>query len=249
MPQTFPRNFLKEVLIRVDFQPELQGLGDKEIQSLRDDLAECFPIYQPPVSPNIVLQISKAPPSQAPSAPPLEHEFYSESRDKKVTLSYMFLSIVYYKFEDFDSLKSDFLTVMNILDNMFADLEVRRIGLRYVNVIDLKEARPLDWNGYIVPELLGGLDFAAGEKHASRVFNMLHLRYGDMNLKFQYGIHNPDFPQPIRTKQFILDYDAYEELVTPAHDVTERLDEYRLKIWGLFSKSIGPKLRRMLERE
>lgn len=102
---------------------------------------------------------------------------------------------------------------MSILDTVlecYPDIQVKRLGMRFFDEIDLKsEANPTDWRKYLNQDLLGA--FALVEDPASlvRAFHVLETKKDDVHLRFQYGMHNPDYPAPIRQKIFILDTDVF----------------------------------------
>ena len=98
-------------------------------------------------------------------------------------------------------------------------------------------------------KLLAIFSFPDDPKTISRAFHNLVLNYGDMSVRFQYGMHNPDFPVPIRKKVFILDYDAYYEGPQSFEDVKLNIDKFHERVESLFEASISNKLRDLMEME
>ena len=115
--------------------------------------------------------------------------------------------------------------------------------MRYVNNIDLNEKNPLNWNKYIKTNLLSIFKFVDDKKFISRVFNDLEMKYDDMSIKFQYGMHNPDYPSPIKKKVFILDYDVYHVGEREKSEVPVVIGKYHDQIISLFEGSINDGLR------
>jgi uncharacterized protein (TIGR04255 family) len=72
------------------------------------------------------------------------------------------------------------------------------------------------------------------------------MNYGTMILTFKYGMHNPDFPAPIRKKIFVLDYDAYYQGLQEMSDILRNTAEFHDRIEKLFESSISPKLRAIM---
>ncbi len=82
----------------------------------------------------------------------------------------------------------------------------------------------------------------------SRAFHELQLIISDMRIKFQYGMHNPDFPSVIKKKIFVLDYDGYYEYLQDQNEIMRNLSNINTEIENLFKKSIGPKLEEIMLR-
>jgi len=74
----------------------------------------------------------------------------------------------------------------------------------------------------------------------------MELDLSDMRVRFQYGMHNPDYPSVIRRKQFILDYDAYREETQTGDELERNLMRFHSKIQELFEQSITDELRRIM---
>ena len=65
----------------------------------------------------------------------------------------------------------------------------------------------------------------------------------DHRIKFQFGIHNRDWPNPIAKKEFILDYDCVSIGAADASEVRNCFINYNQLIDTLFDNSIDEKLR------
>lgn len=116
--------------------------------------------------------------------------------------------------------------------------------MRYIDKISLNEPKPLNWTKYIKKNLLCTLKVPASDVPILRAFNILELKSGDINVRFQFGMFNPDFPAPIHRKEFILDYDAYHEgLLQSSMEIDDKLANSRQLIKDLFENSIEDGLR------
>nr|QNO52558.1 hypothetical protein BJKGENCM_00048 [Methanosarcinales archaeon ANME-1 ERB6] len=67
-----------------------------------------------------------------------------------------------------------------------------------------------------------------------------------MILKFNCGMHNPDFPATIRKKKFILDYDAYYTSLQELIDIEPNLINSHDKIKKLYEKNTKKELREIM---
>jgi len=132
------------------------------------------------------------------------------------------------------------------LFGIYDDFEGKRLGLRYINEITLPENNVLDWTNYLDERLLTSLNFPQDPSKICRAFNNLELNYGDLIIRFQYGMFNADYPALIRKKSFILDYDAYYQGPQNLEDVKHNIDIFHEAIQTLFEYSISDKLRSLM---
>ncbi|BCV48515.1 TIGR04255 family protein [Shewanella algae] len=120
-----------------------------------------------------------------------------------------------------------------------------RIGVRYINSIELTEKNPLEWSEYLNENILGIVSFHACE-NISRVFHILEYNFDGQALKYQFGLPNPDYPAVIKKKQFILDLDSYFTGAFDEKDIYFCINQCHHKIQELFEKSITDKTRNLM---
>lgn len=77
----------------------------------------------------------------------------------------------------------------------------------------------------------------------------MDLNLGNMKIRFRYGMHNPDYPAPIRKKLFILDYDAFLEGLQNEADMISNIDKFNNEIESMFEKCIKDGLREIMDRD
>ena len=128
----------------------------------------------------------------------------------------------------------------------FPERQIARLGLRYINQVDIKEGAPTDWAEYLAPELCAIVNLADDVSKVSRAFHVLDFNYGGASLRFQFGISNPDHPAPIRRKSYILDYDVYTNVLLERHEVAEYLSAFHDKVNASFEQVITDKLRGLM---
>lgn len=156
------------------------------------------------------------------------------------------MNISYKKYDSFDVLKQDFLPIVGELFSIYDDFEGKRLGLRYINEITLPGNNVLDWTDYLDERLLTNLNFPQDPSKICRAFNNLELNYGNLIIRFQYGMFNADYPAPIRKKSFILDYDAYYQGPQNLEDIQHNINIFHEALQTLFEYSISDKLRSLM---
>jgi uncharacterized protein (TIGR04255 family) len=169
--------------------------------------------------------------------------FHNKERTKSFHIAKDCCYIEFKKYERYEVLRKDFLEIVDALFDSMPNLQASRIGLRYVDTIKLNEDKPTDWSKYLKPPLLGIFKLATEPATITRALHILEFDYGDMRMRFQYGMPNPDFPAAIRQKQFVLDYDAFATGLFDSADIKEYLDQFHDKIKASFEEVITDGLR------
>lgn len=247
MGRPYKRPFLKTVVVRADFASPSAVM---ESPVAVERILRIFPI---PEHAQVVTQVVEMPPTGEERVigqnTRTELNFFAKDRSSKVFLAETFCGIQYFSYNDFDELFSAFANVMTTLTEVDSELQIKRLGLRYVNDIrPTNQARPLVWTNLIKASLLAPFKLNRGHK-VTRAFQVLELLVDDFNLKFQYGMPNLDYPAPIRQKSFILDMDAYFDGILDAQEVGHMLKRFHAEIESTFEASITDKLRKMMDDE
>jgi len=245
MANQYRINPLSDVIVRIDFLNPIDKLGHISPKKLVEIVKTIFPIAEPKELVAKELQISKDDIKQKEEKH-TEWNFFNRERTKRFAVTNKWAYIVYNKYEGFDNLTKEFNLILNSLYEIYNDLQVNRLGLRYINKIKLKTGLPYNWHGYLNKNLLSIFNIPDSKKNIIRAFHNLELTYGEFNLKFQYGMHNPDYPAPIKKKIFILDLDAYYNGLLHQEDIQELLPRFHEKIQYLFEKSITDRYRSFL---
>jgi len=248
---------LKEVIIRIDFANPIEDLRYNIPNSVNLKALERFPIHEKPktlYSSKFDIKISQD--NKDHKIEPSEKDekkqwlYFGKNREKRLEITKDVLIVVYSNYKEFASFKHDFIELYKSLCDEYQNVEIRRLGLRYVNVITLKEKSPTKWNKYLSSSLLCIFKNYENKESIARAFHTLDLVIEDIRLKFQYGISNSDFPAVIHKKEFILDYDAYYEgLITNLFELEEYIEKCRKPIKEMFESNIKEPLRKLMSNE
>ena len=121
------------------------------------------------------------------------------------------------------------------------------MGLRYINQITIDEGSPFDWKGWVKANLITGLEFVDKKESLARSMGIITYIFDDFKMKFQYGMYNSEFPNPISKREFVLDYDCSTkeprdlgeslDLLDRMHDLIK--EKFRESIDTEFEKQIG----------
>lgn len=246
MVNKYRKPLLNQVIVRMDFPAPINQLSRALPRDISKVVLPLFPIAEPKKFIARELQLTK----RETKEKVLEGTnwlFHSIDKGKTLTIEPDNINISYKKYDSFDVLKNDLLVVLEAMFKKYLDLQGSRLGLRYINKIELTEGNLFDWSDYLDERILTMLNIQEDPTKISRAFNTLVLNYGDMIIQFQYGMHNPDFPAPIRKKIFILDYDAYYQGPQTLEDIKQSIDKFHEKIQALFEANITDNLRDLME--
>lgn len=245
----YKKNYLRHVIIKVD----LAGIPslDKELpKELKEIISKLFPIFEPKAGVFQEFDIATTGVKVTSRIESTDWIFYGVNKEKVLTLSrdkritdWTSLTVDYLKYDSFEKTYGEFITMFDAVKSTFSISKIQRLGLRYVNNIYLNEKNPLNWNKYINSHLLCGLRFAEDKNLVTRIFHNLEIKYDDMNVRFQYGIRNPDYPSIIKKKEFILDYDVYWSGEQDISELSGKLKKYHDHAESLFEASIKDGLR------
>jgi uncharacterized protein (TIGR04255 family) len=207
-----------------------------------------FPIIEQKKAVQLRAAITVGAKKQQPAALKEEFQwfFYSKDRQKCVHIAAEAFYVEYKSYDSFKQLRKEFTGIAESLFIEFPELQVSRFGLRYVNNIQLDEDDPTDWSAYLQPKVLHILKIASDPKTITRALQLLDFDYGDMQMRFQGGIPNPDHPAPIRRKHFLLDYDAFCSGLLSISDIQTNLEKFHDKIKRSFEEVITDRLRKKM---
>lgn len=150
--QTFRRNPLRAVIWQLRFAPILKvNLGVPEFQ---DQVRGRFPGYQE--SSGIHLELAGGAPRQREVR---QHRFLAKGEPSILTLEDMSVSLEYGDHRAREVLLSDAELVCRALSSAYRSVAPQRLGVRYVNTIDLDTVasalgRSLTWQDVLTPEFV-----------------------------------------------------------------------------------------------
>jgi len=238
----YKRDFLNSVIIKIEFYDNLPI--NKELpQGLIAIAQKNFPLFEPAPFIRKKYDFSKIGMKEAETLEGTNWIFHGKNRDKSLTLEQSAVGIKYSKYSSFNDLKKEFFLVLDKISEMYPEARISRSGLRYINNIEINEKNPLSWGKYLNTNLLAIFKIPEDKNTISRAFHNLELKYDDMNIRFQYGMHNPDYPSIIRKKSFILDFDAYLSGEQEISKISDQINKYHDIIENLFENSIKDGLR------
>ncbi|MEI8045813.1 MAG: TIGR04255 family protein [Bacteroidota bacterium] len=237
----YTKNPIKEAIIRLDFLIPIPQFNDEIPSELISIIKKLFPIPEPREVIARELQISNKGVTQNENKVK-EWNFHNKERNRKLVITKDSLLLVHNDYESYVKFSSDFFTIVNPFFKIF-NLQLQRFGMRYVNNIEIEKGDPFNWTQLLNKNLLCIFNIPENKQIIARAFHNLELNFGEFNVRFQYGMHNPDYPAPIKKKAFILDYDAYTSGILGKDELDSYFPEFHIAIQKLFESSITERFR------
>jgi uncharacterized protein (TIGR04255 family) len=244
----YRKSFLDQVIVRVDLISPLPNINVALPPRLSEIAVRVFPIPEPRETVKRVVRIGPAGVTTSSEEQLKEWRFHGTERTKTLTIGQQALLVEYKTYQTYEVMKSEFLQILDRVAELFEGVQSSRVGLRYINKINLQETNPMDWSAYLTPQLLSIFQFPPEADRAalSRVLHNIELSLDNFSLRYRLGMHNPDYPARIRQKIFVLDLDAYTQSAVELREVGRLLDDFHATIQRYFEQSITEQLRRSM---
>ena len=245
----YRHNHLTKVVLRLDHEPiaALSSLADTATRpAFSDRIAETFPHVTG--QPTATLRINIGPTGSGMSPQATGTQWFhrkAETGTSVIVIDPAFTAIEYGKddYEHFPTFRTEVAMVLNALRDLYNVPMFKRIGLRYINEIVMAAGNPLAWDGLISQELITAIKAAKpADSDMVRSMHQLHVRRNDCDMLFNYGLHNPDFPNSLARRAFVLDYDCARSGVESG-DALTAIDQLNKFCESMFESSVGNDLR------
>jgi uncharacterized protein (TIGR04255 family) len=244
----YKRNFLKQVVARIDLAVPIENTGTKLKPSFIRGVLKDFPIDEPREIIGHELQLS-AKETTAKKHLSKDWVFYSKNRDKRLCIreNFAYIEIKDFKYDKYENFFSSFKLLLDTLYGNY-DIVVNRFGLRYVNEmsVDKPKENRFEWGDYINNKYLTMFDVPKNKTDISRAIQLLEMNYGETKFRFQCGMPNPDYPAKIVKKMFLLDYDCYITGLLEKDAIEKCFYDFHSIIQKYFEESIKDKMRDIL---
>lgn len=248
--KSYKTNFITNAIFKVDF-PEID-LDTSDIPNkLQNTLKNKFPTVHKLKTGNLDVKVKGVDQVTTQLNEKILLEFKNRNnKDKfnKVIISPNYVSLEYESYNCFKEFYKDIKFVFDAFLEAYPIEKIKRIGLRYINQITLDSGNPFDWDNLINKNLLYVHKFAENSKDIDilRSMHILELEEDDHQLRFQFGLYNSEYPNPIARREFVLDYDCYIDNEMESFKLFEDSKRCNAIIYKWFEKSIGENLREIM---
>lgn len=249
----YKRSFLHQVIIRVDF---LEFIPSELLFS--DGVVKCIMKYFTTVGMrqimryndvNVVLNEKDAQ-TQSRTQEGFQQEFSNVDRNK-VIISNKFIVLEINKYSSYEDMINMFHPILKAIYGSYP-IDSLRTGIRYINIIDNNVIRLTKslFSSSVSPLVNTELSKEVDGLSCIRSMCMNEYQVKDMRLNFRFGMYNPEYPSPMRSSKFVLDYDCYCNFLLSGCDaIMAHIEEGHNSIQYLFENAISDTLRKALNNE
>lgn len=244
----YKKSFLSDVVFKINF-PALLTLLDESPKKFQEAVIEDFPILEPLQQLEFKIE-NKLMDVASKKASRTIWKFKNKDNSESIELEYESLAIICKKYTDYSSFKTRVSKVLKIFFNLYPQIVIKRLGVRYINQIKLQEREFFNWKKYLNNNLIMNLDFITKKEQIKRAINTFEISCDeDTTLIFRYGIFNETYPGRVTKKEFVLDYDCYTAVELESEQAVKKMDDFHKIIKTYFDKSIKSAFEAILNHE
>ena len=247
---TYNKNFISQAIIRIDFEQPIEDFRIDINETINSTILRAFPLKESNDAFNEVIKYNALTGAMERERAVFKQWIYSRNdRTKKIVITKDSIYIEYNEYLNYLDFTTDFINILEVINTRYPNFMTKRLGVRYINHIKLEsDINPLNWDEYINDNLLSSFRLAEENHNITRSIQILELNNSehDIGIKFQYGMHNPDYPAVIRKKLFLLDFDGYKSGSLTLEELIYTIPLIHDEIELLFEKSISTELRALL---
>lgn len=242
----YKKNFLSNVVFKLDF-PTLSDYGFEKIKEFQKLIKKEFQILEEKKGIMIEHELKGVEPIVSKTTEMLKWMFFNKTKTRIISFENNNIIVEFKEYTHFEEYFKIVDLVTKSIFQLFPSIVSTRLGVRYINQINLEEKLPFKWNNLLNKSLLDSMNFISNKKDMSRYITLVELNKEDYQLRFQYGIANSLYPSPIIKKEFVLDYDCFtfESLEKP-EEILGKVKEFNGVISNMFEKSIEDGLRKVM---
>lgn len=236
----YQRNFIKQVVFRIDFEGPKLLIDETTVK----EIGRILPSYEKKIEKQIMFELGKPNPTHNSAEAP--NHIFSQNKQFFLNISEMQNSYGFEtnKFSSWANFRDLVFSLFEILSPKMPNVKSKRIGLRFINQIpitNLQEIKKL-----FSKDISSVFSNSVKDKNLSRLFVIMDQRYPEHHFKFQYGIPNQYFPDPIVSPEFVLDFDMSSSIPYNFEEIKSRTEEFHGAIQTRFEGLITDEMRKRL---
>lgn len=241
--EDYQNNYITNVIFRIDF-PEVPNINQQDPPSeFIKKIEDRFPNLEQLKGETFELE-SKTNTRTIRQKEKFAWRLTDSEKETILIIDPGYLTLESLKYKNFDSFIKDIKIIFQNFFLLYPVEVANRIGLRYINQIKWNKGSPLDWKEILDPSLYSiPKDFITKSDSILRAMNLLEIEEDEYFLRFQFGLFNSEFPNPIARKEFVLDYDCYTEDQVEISEIYNKVEEFNKIIYKWFERSIDEGLR------
>ncbi len=233
------KNPIIENICRLDLASPIVEFRNSMPKEIYTVIKKYYPIAEPQDVIGTELSVNPTGGPMINQIPSKKWVFLSRDRKNRCIIEANAIVFSITNYSVFEELRESYLNVLMVIMNMFPNNQGKRLGLRYINSIPLK-----DHECWIDDKFISALSALKNEKTTKLVTTAEYANIDkDLNVRLLYGYDNPDYPAIIKKEDFIIDIDAYTMGIIYQDDLTQFIDDMHFEVQDCFEKMITNELR------
>ncbi len=241
-------NSLTTVIFRVDFLNPIT-VDDK---SLNDACSSIYPVIQEETVNEHNVQTSlneKGEVTIERNTNTFVNKKYSNRQlSRLITVSPRFVFTEVKDYSSYEETSNTFATVFEAIIKANPNVTIARVGMRYINQIDLTNYKKSTRKNYVKNTLFESpFDGVIENAALARTQHLVEFVIEDYRVRCVTGLFNPDYPAAIKRNVVTLDFDAFIQGGLTSEEVQKYLDKFHSSIKSLYEASILQKQRELMK--
>jgi len=241
----YKKVFLKEVASQIDFFTPMKELFSEGLPvNIAESLKERFPIAES--SKGFIQNVEISPEGPKTSQTNFSQWiFHGNDRSKTICINEHFINVSLKKYGNYDDFREDFVNPISKVMELKNNIQIKRTGIRFINVFDNIENYS-EINKYFSSMLSNAFMNQYKQDDCTRSVLVFEYLFGDIKVRLQAGIFNPDYPAKITRKHFVIDIDAFTDFPHIISNVQEYFGKFHEAIQNVFEYCITEELRKFM---
>ncbi|MBQ7000986.1 MAG: TIGR04255 family protein [Oscillospiraceae bacterium] len=240
----YTNNTLSTVIFRVDFVKPINVEDD----TLDKACMDIYPVMQREVMNEQTVTTNfneKGEMSVERSVSTFTNKKYSNRQlTRYIKVSPKFVLTEVKDYVSYADTSATFAAVFEAIRKSNPNAVISRIGMRYINQVDLSAYKKTARKNYVKSSLFeSAYDSAIENALQARTQHLVELVIDDYRVRCVTGLFNPDYPAAIKRNIVTLDFDAFIQGNVDSADVAAYLDKFHTSIQALYEESILSKQR------
>ena len=231
----YKNNYIAEVVCRLDFASPINELNNSMPKEIYSVVKKYFPIAEPQDIIGTELSINPMMGSSVfNQITTKQWVFLSRDRKNKCTIEPNSVIFSLSHYDVFEEARKAFLDIISIVMKNNQENQGKRLGLRYINDIQLK-----DHDNWINEKFFSAISAHKDERTTKLITTLEYAIVDkDLNVRLVYGYNNPDYPAVMRREDFVIDIDAYSTGIIYVDDLAQLIDDMHFEVQHCFEKMI-----------
>lgn len=244
----YKRNFLKDVIFRVDFVNPIDV--NAFVKDNLNQLKKLYPLYSPIKIKHNNIKVNfdeqNGDSVLREEIEQVQQIFFNAERTARMEINANALVINYKQYINFDPLYNDIDNILELLIKN-SNIVVGRTGLRYINIFENSDLENIEWKKYIKGSMLFVENW--GNYNVLQHMSIANLKKDNCLIKIQYGLFNGEIPNDRVKDSYILDIDASSFQMCDLKDVKSYIKSWNENIREVFECSITEEMKQVLNDE